>query len=549
MPERRALWALLLFFTLLVFLELPGSRLLEPDEARYAEIPREMLARGDFITPELNGAHYFEKPPLLYWANAASIALLGQTAFAARLPVRIAAIGTAVALIVALESAALPGWGLWAALIFLSCPLGWVLSRYNLTDGVLTFALTVSFLALRRFLQRREAGERATGALALLGAGVAMATLAKGLIGIVFPGGVFLLWIAIVGRWRRLRELLLSPAPVVFLLLAVPWFVLVSRANPAFAEIFFVREHFARFATPEAGRPGPIYYFVAAFIAGFLPWTFVSGRAIEPVREAWRERMRGYEDELFFVLWFLLILVFFSLSHSKLLPYILPAFPAAAALVARGILTAKRDVRRAVVANAVLVTLLVLGGLTYAVAADELARYGITGLTLLGGALMLAGAWAAVVAAPRAGRRALLIAAAGWGGLYLALALALPHVSEDLSGHDLAVAAERAEASGHATIVSYRVYPQIVPWVVGHPIAVADHVGELGSDGIRPASLYWSDDEFWRRWRSGEHLVVFIKRRTLARFAREAGAPTALAANRRYVVVANFAPGGSPRPR
>lgn len=540
MPERRAVAALILFFSLLVFLELPGSRLIDPDEARYAEIPREMLATGDFVTPHLDGVHYFEKPPLLYWANAASIAVLGHNAFAARLPTRLAALGTVLVLIVALEGSALPGWGLWAALIFLSSPLAFVLARYNIIDGLLTFAMTLSFFALRRFLLRRERGERATGALAVLGIGVALATLAKGLIGIVFPGLVFLLWIGIVGRWRRLGELLLSPAPVLFLLIAAPWFLLVERANPGFAYIFFIREHIERFATPEASRPGPIYYFVLAFIGGFLPWTLLFGRALARARGAWRERLKGREDWLFFALWFFVILVFFSLSHSKLLPYILPAFPAAAALTARAVLEGPQDVRRPLMANAILVTVLVLGGIAYGAATDELVRYHATALTLLGGSLMLVGAWWAVALARRVGRSALLVAAAGWGGLYLALALVLPALSVDLSLHDLSAAAGRAAAGG-ATVVSYHCYPQSAPWVLEHPIAVADYVDELGSDGIRPPSLFWSKSEFWRRWRSGEHLVVIIKRRTLHDF--EGGVPhTAVAANRGYVVLTNFTP-------
>src|SRR6185437_3929943 len=162
MPERRILAALILLFSLLLFFELPGSWLIEPDEARYAEIPREMLATRDFVTPRLDSAHYFEKPPLLYWANAASIAVLGQSAFAARLPTRLAGLAT---------------------------------------DAVLTFGMTLAFLALRSFLMRREAGKGATGVLALLGCGVALATLAKGLIGIVLPGLVFLIWMALTGRW------------------------------------------------------------------------------------------------------------------------------------------------------------------------------------------------------------------------------------------------------------------------------------------------------------------------------------------------------------
>src|SRR6185312_10585318 len=322
----------------------------EPDEARYAEIPREMLATHDYVTPTLNDAHYFEKPPLLYWANALSMRAFGLDAYAARLPTRLAALGTAAIVAFELETPALPGWGLWAALILLSAPLSFVLGR---------------------FLAARERGARAPRALAALGACAALAVLAKGLIGIVFPGLVLLIWAGVTGRWRRVAEALWSPAPLVFLVVAVPWFVLVERAAPGFAGIFFVREHFSRFATGEAKRAGPIYYFVAAFIAGFVPWTFVAPRSVRWIAESWRARAAAHADDLVFAIWFCVILVFFSVSRSKLLPYILPAFPAAAALVARALLTRTESVRRPLIVHAVIVTIVALAGVGYGIASGE----------------------------------------------------------------------------------------------------------------------------------------------------------------------------------
>src|SRR6185437_2335896 len=494
-------------FVALLFAELPGSWLIEPDEARYAEVPREMLARHDFVTPYLNDAHYFEKPPLLYWVNAASMKVFGLDAYAARLPTRLAAVGTAVMLAVELETPELAGWGWWAALMLLSAPLSFVLGRYNLTDGVLTCAMTGAFLALRRFLAARERNARAPGALAALGACVALAMLAKGLIGIVFPGLVLIIWAGATGRWRRIGEALWSPAPVVFLLVAVPWFVLVERANPGFASIFFIREHVARFATGEAKRSGPIYYFVAAFLAGFVPWIFIAPRTVRQVVEAWRARAAARADDLFFAIWFVVILVFFSVSRSKLLPYILPAFPAAAALAARAVLVRTDSVKRALVAHAIVITLVALGGVGFGWASGELARYRAVPFAVLGAVLLMAGAWAAVALARTHGRRAMFPAALGWAGLYLAIILAMPRVANDLSAHDLALSAAHADS---ALVVSYRCYPQEFPWVLRHPIAVADYTDELGSDGVRPASLYWSRDEFWKRWNSGERLVVVI---------------------------------------
>ncbi|HKV52147.1 MAG TPA: phospholipid carrier-dependent glycosyltransferase [Gemmatimonadaceae bacterium] len=535
--ERRALIVLVVVFVALLFAELPGSWLVEPDEARYAEIPREMLAAHDYITPTLNGAHYFEKPPLLYWLNAASMRAFGFTAYAARLPTRLAAVGTAVMLALELETPDVAGWGLWAALILLSAPLSFVLGRYNLTDGILTCAMTGAFLALRRFLMARERNARAPGALASLGACAALAMLAKGLIGIAFPGLVLIIWAGVTGRWRRIGEAIWSPAPVVFLIIAAPWFVLVERANPGFASIFFIREHVARFATGEAKRAGPIYYFVAAFLAGFVPWIFIAPRTVRQVAAAWRARAAARADDLFFAIWFVVILVFFSVSRSKLLPYILPAFPAAAALAARAILVRTDRVGRALVAHAVVVTLVALGGLGFGWASGELARYRAAPFAVVGAVLLVAGAWAAVARANTHGRRSMFPAALGWAGLYLAIILAMPLVANDLSAHDLAIAAAHADS---ALVVSYRCYPQEFPWVRQHPIAVADYIDELGSDGVRPPLLYWSRGEFWKRWNSGEHLVVVIKRRARAEFDASPTHGTPLAANRKYVVLANF---------
>ena len=153
----------LLLFTCLalaaaVWIEPPGSWLAEPDEPRYAEIPREMLATHDFVVPRLNGVPYFEKPPLLYWANAASLAVLGETPFAARLPTRLAGLGTALLLLFAVARMWGRTAGLFAFAFFLMSPLAFTFSRLNLTDGVLTFFFTATS---SRASRRCERGWRA----------------------------------------------------------------------------------------------------------------------------------------------------------------------------------------------------------------------------------------------------------------------------------------------------------------------------------------------------------------------------------------------------
>src|SRR5262252_10203401 len=112
-----------------------------------------MLATGDFVVPRLNGLPYFEKPPLLYWANAASIRLLGRTPGAARLPTRLAGIGTALLVV-----AAAGGWrrraGLAAGILLLVSPIGFLLARTTLTDGILTFFFAATLLSARAAILR-----------------------------------------------------------------------------------------------------------------------------------------------------------------------------------------------------------------------------------------------------------------------------------------------------------------------------------------------------------------------------------------------------------
>jgi 4-amino-4-deoxy-L-arabinose transferase-like glycosyltransferase len=528
-----ALIALIALFSLLLFVELPGSELIEPDEARYAEIPIEMVSAGDLVTPRLNGTKYYEKPPLLYWANAASFAVLGQNPFAARLPVRLAALGTAALVAVALGGEL----GLWAALILLSAPFCFALGRFNLTDGVLTFGMTLALVSMRSFLR----DEHRMRSLALLGLGCALAVLAKGLIGIVLPGLIFLSYVGIMREWRRLSTLLLSPAPVVFLAVAAPWFVLMEQRNPGFSQVFFVREHLQRFATNEAGRAAPFYFFVLVFLVGFLPWTLPFGAWLSRARPRWtvpdRAWLREHADEIFFVLWFVIIVVFFSASKSKLLPYILPAMPAAAALTARVIVTSTPRLRTAFLVYASVFTVVIGGGAVYALSKGLWAHdvYGITTVVL---ALMLvAGAWSAAALAARDHRKALVVAALGWGGLYLALVLALPRLSHDLTSQDIARAA--GKVSG-ARVVGYRVYPQSFALTLGHAIPVVDYEGELASDGVRPPELFWSGDDFFRRWKAGEPMAVVLRRRALNDWTtRDLPPPATVAENKEYVVVTN----------
>lgn len=535
--QRILLAAALLLLLAAAWIEPAGSWLGEPDEARYAEIPREMLATGDFVTPRLNGVPYLEKPPLLSWCTAAAFSIFGETPWAARLTARLAGAGTVGVLVGGIASIWGPELALAAGILYLVSPLGFVLSRLNVTDGLLTFFFVATLFSARETLLRREAARSSAAWSALAGASAAGAFLTKGLIAIVLPAGILLLWCLASKRTRLLTCLLFAPAPIVFLALVVPWLALVERRNPGFLNFFFIHEHFERFATKEAHRAGPPYYFVGIFLAGFLPGLPFFFAAL-PGRPLWR-RLREDSETLFFLAWFCVVFLFFSLSSSKLPPYLLPAFPAAAALAARGAFGRGAGVGRWRIA-AILATLLPAGVALHPVARQWIAEYGLLPISIAGFALLLGGSWAALPAARRSTAAALAALAVGWFGFYAAAGLAWPRVPPATERHNIEIVTREAAARSGALVVGYEAYLQGLPWELEHPVPVVTYTGELEPQferrpGVRDA-LFWSRDRFWQEWRSEKKMIAVVGNRDLGQFA----ADHIVTAGRKYSVVANF---------
>jgi 4-amino-4-deoxy-L-arabinose transferase-like glycosyltransferase len=327
----RALYAGLAGMVVLVWLGLLGSRpLFNPDEGRYAEIPREMLERGDWVIPHLNGLDYIEKPPLQYWATALSYSVFGVSNFSARLYTALCALGTV--LLMAFLARRL--WSVDAAwrtaAVLGGMMLFLILGQLLTLDMSLTFWMSLSLVG---FVLGQT--DEARGARWMLVAWVAagMAVLSKGLVAALIPGAVFVLYSLAardVSSWRRLQLLLGLP---LFLAITVPWHWLAARRLDDFLQFFFVHEHFARYLTTVSDRQEPWWYFGAVLLAGTVPWTI---SALRVVVTGWRavRTANAFNVRLFLWIWVIFIVVFFSLSDSKLIPYILPALPALALLIA-----------------------------------------------------------------------------------------------------------------------------------------------------------------------------------------------------------------------
>ena len=534
-PGSRSLIAAVVVLLAVIWLEPRGSALAEPDETRYAEIPREMLAANDLLVPRLNGVPYFEKPPLLYWLNAASLRVFGETPWAARLPTRLAGLGTT--LLVLFAARGIGSGGLAAAVLFLAAPIGFLFSRTNLTDGLLTFFFTASMLSGRAAVLRRESGRPWMGMAALFGAMCAAAFLTKGLIAIVLSGSIFFIWAVSTGRLpATLRTLVVSPAPIVFLVLAVPWFLAVERRHPGFLDFFFIREHFQRFATRAAKRTGPVYYFVPVLLLGFLP-------GIAFFLRGFRKALRGTDPAFFFFVWFTVVFVFFSVSGSKLPPYLVPAIPAAAVLAARGL--PEPGARGWWIAGAALTTAFAVALIVHPelrAAARELRLAGIVAPAL---AVLVLLSWFAVLFAGNAPRLALASLGFGWAAFLLAVVVGWPLTPQARFTSELAAAARGAEeaAEGRALIVGYKDYLNGISWELKRPIPVAAYRGELEpefetSPQLRD-SLFWSEQRFWAEWR-GQRVIALVRMRDLVPMMTALPPARVVRFANRHAIVANF---------
>jgi len=330
--------ALVLWFGTLGLRHLVG-----PDEGRYAEISREMLTTGDWVTIRYNALKYFEKPPFHMWATAVAYALFGIGEWQARLTVALAGLLGIVMTMLAtwrwfgVRAAAFAGLALLAA------PMWSVAAHFNTLDMTLAGVMSC-ILACMLIAQHPDntASQRRTWMLASWAA-MGVAILTKGLVGIALPGLVLVVYTCITRDWNLWRRLYLLPGAALMMAISAPWFYLVSTRNPEFLHFFFIHEHWQRYTSNLHARGGPIVYFVPLILGGFLPWIGLFPRIWAAIRLPAAHRRTTFRPALMAGIWAIAIFTFFSLSHSKLPGYIVPVFPALGILA--GVALDKIDAR------------------------------------------------------------------------------------------------------------------------------------------------------------------------------------------------------------
>lgn len=313
------------------FATLDVRPLVRADESRYAEIPREMVASGDWVTPRLNGYKYFEKPPLQYWTTALAFVAFGFGEWTARLWTALTGFLAILFTWYVGNRLRGPPVGLLSAAVLASSQLFAALGHFNTLDmGVAAFLAIAVFAFLVAQSDTASAPAR-RGWMLVAWAAAALATLSKGLIGPALPAVALIIYVLIERDWRLLTRLHVASGALLFLAITAPWFVAVARANPEFAHFFFIHEHLDRFLTKVHGRYQPMWYFVPILLGGLIPWTATFFPALA---RSWRgDGAARFKPLRFLVVWAATVFVFFSVSSSKLPSYILPIFPALAVLI------------------------------------------------------------------------------------------------------------------------------------------------------------------------------------------------------------------------
>jgi len=507
--SRRAIWLLVLLAALVWFANLEVRKLVRPDEGRYAEIPREMVASGDWLTPRLNSFKYFEKPPLQYWATAAAYEAFGQTHWTARLwPALTGFLG-----ILFTAFAGMRLWGrragFYAGLVCGSSLLYVLIGHLNTLDMGVSFFLNVGVLSLA-LAQRAREPDSTRNWMLLAWASLGLAILSKGLIGAVLPGAAFVVYSVLFRDFAAWKKLQIVKGVLVMLAVTAPWFIWVSVVNPEFAHFFFIVEHLWRFTRPDHGRTGVWYYFVPILLGGILPWTLMLLDALP--RAAAREPTEGFQTRRFLLVWAVLVFVFFSISKSKLPSYILPIFPALALLIGeRATRMSPRLLLWCILPMAALGA--VVAGLSPKVvrfASDEVPvslYLGYVPWLLAAGLVLFVGAGLAAWWA-RAGRTAAAIAGLGVAGL-ISGQLAL-------TGHDsLARASSSYYLAPQITphlrpglpFYSLEMYEQTLPFYLQRTLTLVEYQDEMAFGiSLEPAKFVPNYIEFGKLWMRADHV-------------------------------------------
>ncbi len=500
----------------------------EPDEARYAEIAREMLQSGNWIVPHLNYVAYVEKPPLLYWLTTLSFWIFGVSEFAARLPAALSAMVGILATYFFTLRAFGRRHAILAAAILATTPLYALMAQVLTTDMMLTAFVTITTFAL--YLHWQEGGRWCWIAYVAMG----LAVMSKGPVGAALPILSMLIWLALNREWRgAIKRFRAVPGLLLTLLIAAPWFVAMTIRAPGFFDFYFVGEHLRRVFETDYSHSEAFYFYIPVLAIGLLPWSllvpFLTWRAVprNPARS-------------FCVVAAGVTVVAFSCASAKLIPYILPAVPPLAVLIADGLVScawphpdSRGAIRppdsRILIESGPLIALLGVGVIIAAIMAPQIrtpyvmaARPAMYAL----GAILVAGG--VVTTAMFVTRRT----AAGFGTIVVTLAFALivggwARIETEPMRSYASLSRAIAEQAPDAAIICYHRYVQSLPFYNRRRVILLGGRTELDfGSRLDPDAREWfmnNDEQMFRRWEQPGRVVVVLDAGDLARMKERFG--------------------------
>ncbi len=528
-------------FLLLWFAALGTRGLFSPDEGRYGLIAHEMLVSGDWVTPHLNDLVYLEKPPLQYWMTAIAYRVIGEGEFATRLWPALCGLATIALSVLWAWRRSGPLGALACGCILASNLLFFLFAQVATLDMGLTLFL---LLGLAAFMQAERPAESRKAILLWQWAGwgaLALAVLSKGLIGLVLPAFTVAVYTLITRDWRLPLRLQPLSGLVILFIVCGPWFIAAQRANPEFFNFFIIHEHFARFGTAAHQRTGAWWYFLAVALLGLLPWTAFCARerfwrslGRLSTWQAWRSTVArhvdpkqavyrvGFNEPLFMVLWIVCVIGFFSLSHSKLPAYVVPAFPLIAVLAGGVIARSQQDSTQLavrawpglVLAVVLALSILILRSSGVDDVSPQLMRR-FTPLGLTSAALLAIANVGAILLFRRARiASALLVmgtlSLAGWQVLLTgATVFEEAYSARSFAG---AVVRDLVAGEGNGPWYSVGIYDNSFGFYTAHPMVLVAYRDELQLGlAINPERGVETIDEFVLRWVASESAAAFMQ--------------------------------------
>lgn len=374
------------------FLKLGTVTLFDYDEAVFAEATKEMVQTGNWITPTYNGENRYDKPIFFYWLMAASYKVFGINELGARFPSAAASFLLALSIFFFVRHFKNGENGFYAAASLILSIYFVVYSHAAVTDMTLTLFITLSLFSFYLcHINKEKASSDLKKNLYICGFYLfsALAFLTKGLIGIIFPFTIVIVYLLVTEGVSGLKKIFNLKGLILFIIIAAPWYMAQLRINgQEFIQQFFIKHHFTRYTDVNSGHQGPVYYFIPVLLIGLFPWIVFLPAGIKNALKTLKSKALSSQPsalslqssplDLFALIWFALIVVFFSFSTTKLPNYILSSIPAAVILISSGMAT--EDKKWQIYSNIVMAIISVATGSALILSRKYLLTLGLSGI-------------------------------------------------------------------------------------------------------------------------------------------------------------------------